>query len=283
MSEEFDTPQISAEDRASQMGWVPQDKWRGSPDHWVEADEFLRRGEQIMPILRKNNEHLSEKVSRLENEVSRVTQMLNNARESMEAMKELQVNEVKRQVEVTRKELLSGIRNAKEAGDIDAEMALQEQLVEVVAQKKALDETPKEETKQQQPAAPQPDPATQSWLDQNTWFNKDKRKTALAVQIANELAEQGRRPSESYYADLDAELEKFFPNPNRDAPGKVEGGRTATRSTSSSSKSYNALPRDAKEQADKDYNPKLVGEGRMFANKAEFQDHWAKLYFAAEE
>ena len=49
------------EDRAAQMGWVPVDKFRGDPAHWVDAETFVKKGEEVMPILRANNRRLEEK------------------------------------------------------------------------------------------------------------------------------------------------------------------------------------------------------------------------------
>ena len=46
------------EAEAKIQGWVPQDEWKGSEAAWSPAEEFIHRGEQINPILRKNNERL---------------------------------------------------------------------------------------------------------------------------------------------------------------------------------------------------------------------------------
>jgi hypothetical protein len=61
MSEESVTsnevaPEVRHE--AESQGWVPKDKFRGNESDWVDADTFVKRGREILPILRKNNENL---------------------------------------------------------------------------------------------------------------------------------------------------------------------------------------------------------------------------------
>lgn len=38
------------EETASKKGWVPQDQWDGDPDQWVDAKEWLHRGELLNRI-----------------------------------------------------------------------------------------------------------------------------------------------------------------------------------------------------------------------------------------
>ena len=43
---------------ARAQGWVSQEEFRGNEKDWVDAETFVKRGREILPILRKNNEHL---------------------------------------------------------------------------------------------------------------------------------------------------------------------------------------------------------------------------------
>jgi alpha-galactosidase/6-phospho-beta-glucosidase family protein len=43
---------------AESQGWVPKERFRGNESDWVDADTFVKRGREILPILRKNNENL---------------------------------------------------------------------------------------------------------------------------------------------------------------------------------------------------------------------------------
>ena len=42
--------------KVQQLGWAPKESFRGDPQLWMDAKTYVNRGEQIMPILRKNNQ-----------------------------------------------------------------------------------------------------------------------------------------------------------------------------------------------------------------------------------
>jgi len=50
------------EREARVFGWVPKEEFRGSDTDWVDAEVFVKRGKEINPILRKNNELLLKKL-----------------------------------------------------------------------------------------------------------------------------------------------------------------------------------------------------------------------------
>jgi len=46
----------TVEEKAAQQGWAPQDQWRGPPGKWVDAETFLKRGENNPRVLRERLE-----------------------------------------------------------------------------------------------------------------------------------------------------------------------------------------------------------------------------------
>ena len=50
------SPEVLQE--AESQGWVPKDRFRGNEAEWVDADIFVKRGREILPIVRKHNEDL---------------------------------------------------------------------------------------------------------------------------------------------------------------------------------------------------------------------------------
>ena len=274
--------QLSVEDKARQLGWAAKEEWRGSPDNWVDAEEFVRRGETILPILKKNSESMHQTIARLEAQVSNLAGQVSAGQESMKAMEELHARDVQRQVERAKTEIKQQLIAAREAGDTDAEMTLMDQLSEVNGQLKAIKDAPA--PAQAKPPGPPPlDEATKSWLSQNPWFEKEPRgrKAKMAIAISEEFLANGRRLGESFYKDLDTELSQLFGdgNPRREGASKVEGGRA--EGGSSTSKGYAALPADAKAECDKDVK-RLVGDGRRFKTADEYRAYYAKLYFSEE-
>ena len=57
---------------ARMFGWVPREEFRGSDDEWVDADVFVKRGKEINPILRKNNETLLKKLEEKSKDIDRI-------------------------------------------------------------------------------------------------------------------------------------------------------------------------------------------------------------------
>ena len=43
-------PVSASEEKASAIGWRPKDQWKGDPDKWVDADAFLKKGDEILPV-----------------------------------------------------------------------------------------------------------------------------------------------------------------------------------------------------------------------------------------
>ena len=65
MADEEPTPpegggeeEAQAEQKARNMGWVPKEDWKGNPDNWVGADEFVKRGETFVPFLQHQRKRL---------------------------------------------------------------------------------------------------------------------------------------------------------------------------------------------------------------------------------
>jgi len=90
-----------------------------------------------------------------------------------------------------------------------------------------IEETAKEKTRKQGPAAqyptqstPPPDPKAEDWADKNEWFGKDNAMTYTAFDLHRKLTEEeGYDPkSDSYYEEIDKRIRLEFPQKF----GKVE-------------------------------------------------------------
>jgi hypothetical protein len=58
-------PQANPEiaQRAKMMGHIPKEEFRGDPEKWVDADKYVERAENLMPILKSQ-------LGKYENEIS---------------------------------------------------------------------------------------------------------------------------------------------------------------------------------------------------------------------
>jgi hypothetical protein len=122
-------------------------------------------------------------------------------------------------------------RKAHESGDTEALVKAQEEMADLQAQKQTVQNyrpqyqppDPKEQAPQirQQPKAPAVDPQAKAWADANPWFQTNKRMTAYAFGVHDELVtDKGLDPRsdpEKYYAELDKAMREQF-------PGETGGG-----------------------------------------------------------
>ena len=111
------------------------------------------------------------------------------------------------------------LKAAHEAGDTEAFIEAQEELTAAKIKSERLNSF----KPVAQPAAPVVQPAPQTttpapdadalaWQDANPWFGKNRRMTAVALEIHQELVDSGVRVgSKEYYQKIDAELRGTFP------------------------------------------------------------------------
>lgn len=271
----------STEERARNLGWVPQEEFRGDPSRWISAESFLERGEHIMPILKANNERLQQEVAGLRGQISQFQTAINEGREAIEELKKFHTEDTEKKVQLARKNLLAELKAAKKEGDTDREVDLQGELSELDA---ALREERTPATAQPAPRQqPVIDPEFISWEAANPWFGVDKKRTALMTAAAEELRADpknngliGRR----FYEAASQEASRILDGGSRRTT-KVEGGGASGGGSSAGGegRSYADLPADAKEVCERQAS-KLVGPNKAFKTKAEWQKHYAEQYFA---
>ena len=237
---------------ASAQGWVAKDDYRGNESDWVDAETFVRRGKEIMPILRKNNEKL---LKELKEARSIAEEARTTAREFQKFQKE-QYERKAKDLEVQLGQLKQAKRDAVSSGDGDRVVEIDDAMdliKEDVAQAKA-DATRQPEPVQQ--SAPQPDENLQAWLDKNSWFGQDKRITDVTNAIGKSITEEFPTLKGKAFLDkLDEELATTYPDKfgKKTRPNPMDGSSNTTTSgrPSSAKKSYENLPTEAKQACDR--------------------------------
>ena len=190
--------------KAIESGWVPKEDFQGDEHKWVEAGEFLRRGELFKKIEDQGKQ-------------------LKDVRSALNEMKKLnsQIQEVeyKRALDT----LKAQKKAALEDGDADAVIAADDRIDMVKEQQK--------EMQRQSPVAQSDEgsehPEFVAWTEQNNWYKSSTPMKAFADALGQELARAGNSPSE-VLKKVAIEVRKEFPNkfrnPNQDKAGTVEGG-----------------------------------------------------------
>jgi hypothetical protein len=274
------------ETRAKELGWAPKEEFRGDPDKWIDAETYVKRGEELMPLLKANNRRQAEELAAVKKQLSETNELLKASAESIEALKEFNTQVTRDKAKETADGLKAALVEAKKEGDVDLEVELTEQLQEHKAAMKAAEKAPAAKPNGKTPETPTADykanPEWIEWTAANPWFGKDKRRTALALGIGDELKSNPETAGLTGRALLDKvteEVEAVFGGGSRRLPDKVEGGGPGHRG--SSGKSFGDLPPDAKDACERQA-ARLVGEGRAFKTTQEWRNHYAKSYFAEE-
>lgn len=150
------------------------------------------------------------------------------------------VEQAKKTVEVELESARKKYEKAYEEGDAKAVLAAQEELfsaklkAEKLAAFRPVPLQPEQNVVQTppQPQVPQVDAKTRAWQDANPWFGSNKRMTAMAMEIHNELERDGMSlGSEEYFNRIDSEMKSIFPGAYPQEKRKSSVVAPATRST----------------------------------------------------
>ena len=273
---------------AREMGWRPKEEFRGDPEKWVDAQTWVNRGENFIPILRADRDRTKTRLDEVSNELKTTQELLKSSQEAIESLKKFRDEMSLQRVKEAKREVLQRLRDARDSGDIDKELQLQEELNDLRAA----------EVNNKAPAAPAPPPpapdkpvsqlppeivqAHQEWEGRNAWFKESPRKRGLALGIADEIRNDPKTKDlrgKAFYEELDRQLalEPMFGGERRE--GKVDGGRpTGGSGSGSKTRGYADLPADAKAACDSQARS-LVGPGRAFKDDAAWQKYYADEYF----
>lgn len=260
------TPEIRQE--AESQGWVPKEKFRGNEADWVDADTFVKRGREILPILRKNNENLIK-------DLNSTKEQLKEFREAAEEFKKFQREAYERkaqeyerriqEIKESRAQAISDGDGQKVNALDDALDAAKDELKEAKQAVKDAEKAPIET-----PASSEIDPGLQQWLDRNTWFGQDKRMTGIVNGIGESLRlEFPLLKGQAFLDKLDEVLAEEFPNKfGKQTPtSRVESGSgRASRGSSSNAQTYDNLPAEAKAACDRFVKQKLMTREQYVAD-----------------
>lgn len=228
-----DPPELSeVEQIAQEMGWSPEDEWRGDPEKWVDAKTFLRTGQTIH----------KKTLERQDAQIAEMRQVIDGFagqyQRGQKAAYERAIADLKAQQ-----------RAAVAEGDTEAFDRIQPQ-IDALGEEIAASSKPNGAEKPN----PDNDPNFIAFHAQNTWYGEDIEMTAYAEQIAPIVARKtGYGPS--FYETIAAETKKKFAdrfrNARRERPASVEGAGAGAGNRRSGKKGYQDLPPEAKAACDR--------------------------------
>lgn len=240
-------PEIEA--RAREMGWVPPEEFRGGAENALSAEEFVRRGEQILPIVNKRNRELEKKLQAMQGDVKELVRQMGEQRRSSH---EQQIADRKQARD-----------KALEDGDTDT-VRRYDQEIEKLQQK--APQAPQEA----EPGGWTPEftQLVDQFKDQNSdWYGKDALRTKEFADYHDFLltTNPDMGDEERLEAARKAVFEKYPRQTRRKSSGSpVEGGGTTQRKGSSRKKGYDDLPPEAKQAYDKFVTQQKVMKGEEY-------------------
>lgn len=198
------------QEEALQQGWVPKEEFDGEAERWVDAGEFLRRGELFRKIESQSRE----------------------LKDVKKALAELAKHNSKiREVEYARavEALKAQKKTALAEGDADRVVEIDDKLDLVKDQQRQL----ASQQLQPQNIPQEVHPELQNWISNNSWYETNKAMRGWADARGIELAEEGKSPREVLkvlQTEVKDRFKEKFSNPNRERAGAVEGvrGRPST-------------------------------------------------------
>jgi hypothetical protein len=273
MSEEQNVSHETAPEvvrEAESQGWVPKERFRGNEQDWVDADTFVKRGREILPILRKNNENLMK-------DLNQTKEQLKEFRQAAEEFKTFQREAYERKVndyEARIREIKENRAQAITDGDGQKVNALDDALDEAKDNLKEAKQAAQDVTSTKLATVETPtDPNLQVWLDENKWFGTDRRMTSVANGIGESLRlEFPGLKGQEFLEKLDDVLQEEFPDKfgkqkKSAATSRVESGSGRSgRNGGSSQPNYDNLPAEAKAACDRFVKQKLMTREQYVAD-----------------
>jgi hypothetical protein len=263
------------EERAREMGWKPQAEFHGDAAKWIPAEEYVERGETVLPIVKAQKAKLEREVAELRGQVGEMQAALKGSQEAIGALEEFYSEETKRQVVKARAELREQIKEARDAGNMDAELEAQEELTRLNAAEKKAEAAP---VKKAEGPAP-PTPEYLAWQSENEWFLNDAKKARRAFLVGTELKEENPSLSgTAFYTELDRRLiSEGIKEGRKSGASKVEGGGDLGGERGARIAGFDDLPADVKAICDRQ-GKALVGKDARFKTLADWRKHYVSIY-----
>ena len=240
-----DAPQDTASDvndnaprdyeaEAREHGWTGQDEFKGDPSRWIDAETFVKRADEVMPLLKKQNDTLKRELASLKKDVARASEHFTKAEE--------------RAYERAVADVSAKMNMAVEAGDHAAASAAMKERLDL--DKGVIDDAPRPKFTDAQVKR-----ALVDFRDANPWYDEAGTARDYADLIAEEYQDKTTdMPPAEFFAFIAGKVKERYPDlekpkAERKRPGMmVEGGgqRQVARG-----RSFADLPPQAQQMADK--------------------------------
>jgi hypothetical protein len=235
------------EAEAREHGWSPKEDFKGDTARWVDAETFMKRADEMMPLLKAQNSRLKRDIDAMRKDLKRATAHFEGAE--------------KRAYDRALSDLEKKHSEAVEAGDVTAANAVVKEMRDLKP-----DDAPQEHSKEDAQEA------LDAFREEHSWYDRANLANASETDINGRLyfdrmidkhiaKTKDMAPTEFFAFVTDLTLEKYpllKGKPARQKPlSPVEGGNVGR--PRGSSKSWDNLPDTAKRQYQRFIDRGLTG------------------------
>lgn len=249
--ETTEAPEPTVEDRARDMGWRPLSEFKGDESRFVDAETFVKKGEEVLPIIKAN-------ARKVEAENAAIKAEMAEMKATFGEFKKYHSQTEQRAYQRAIRDLEERQAEAVEANDLKSVRAITKEIADLSRDV----QTDEAGTPYQSPDHAK---TLNAWKGENPWFGSDSVMTAAANAVANELEQSGVKGAEQLAEvakRMRAEFPHKFENANRKTPAAVEGS-TPTRKAG---KTRADLPAEARTAMDKWVKNGLLTEKQFLAD-----------------
>lgn len=192
--------------KAIDQGWIPKEEFDGDEAEFIDAPEFVRRGE------------LFRKIETQSKELKAVRNALEAFKQHHSKVKEAEYNRALKSLQDARKQAFVD-------GEHDRAFAIEEKIDEIKLEKESI-------VKEAAPVQVDDGEYTaqfQSWVEKNSWYENNRVMRKAADALGLELHNEGMTPTEVLKA-VEREIKKEFkhkfevPNKSPSVEGTTRGG-----------------------------------------------------------
>lgn len=262
--------------KARQMGWRPREEFRG-PDHkWVDAEEFVERGESWVPYLKERNSYFERTVQTQQKEIDELKGMIAEGNDRLRRSEQIGYKRAMRELEQRKSEAIANA-DPVEVRRVEAEI-----------QELGPEPKPAQQAAQ---ANQRPAPEVTEWVENNPWVRQTGRAWRMAVEelnevqrdapmmpLADQLAEVKKRIMPLFVRDAArAENGADEPGARRNNPPPVNrSGSVGGRSSRVAPRSFEAMPDNVRAQYEKEKRV-LDGKGQPLTKEEYASYYWEQF------
>ena len=230
---------------ASEMGWTPEEKFRGDPTKWVDAKTFYEKGQYVLPIVKSQLKEAKRDADKFERELNQTRQDTIALKKHMEKLAEREKADLKAEIARLKQERITAIQEGDGVRVDQVETRIEElKAAQEVVAKPVVSAEVKQEV----------DPAYAEWVKDNKWYLSDNVMTAYANARAYEMNLGGHSLADTLKT-IDTEMRERFPEKFQDKsterPSAQRGGGVAKKAAPNS---YEAMPLEDQKACDRMVN-----------------------------